>query len=282
MKNLLDVVRLSSEFLRQKGVKNPLREAQDVISQALGMRRMDLYLDYERPLAEAELSILRNKILRRSKGEPCAYIHGEVEFHDCSIKVSSSVLIPRQETGILVDKMMQTMKGLDLTDKVLWDVCTGSGCMGIALKKRFPQLQVILSDLSAQALSMARENARKNEVSVEIVQGDLFQPFKGRSFDFLVCNPPYISEADYAVLDPEVRNYEPVLALVGGATGLEMYARLAKDMRMHAKPGSRVWFEIGDGQGVSLVELFKKEGWDRVHVENDWAGRERFFFLEIE
>lgn len=280
MKTLLEVLNLSTDFLKQKGVLNPRKETQEILCDVFGMNRLDLYMQYDRPLVESELEILRKRVMRRAKGEPFQYIHGEVEFHDCKIKVTPAVLIPRQETGILVDKIIQTLSKLDLQGKVLWDVCTGSGCIGIALKKRFPQLDIKLSDLSKDALAIARENALRNEVEVDIFEGDLLRPFEGSTTDFLVCNPPYVSESEHAALEKEVREYEPKIALVSGSSGLEFYERLSKEIVTCLNPEAKVWFEIGDRQGNDLLTLFS--AWTKIRVERDWSDRDRFFFLEIE
>lgn len=282
MRTILEILNLSTEYLKQKGVENSRRQAEDLLSQALGLDRISLYLHFDRPLVDAELARCRDWLQRRAKGEPLQYISGKVEFFDCQIKVTPAVLIPRQETEILVDKIAKELATHSLSDKVLWDVCCGSGCIGIALKKRFPELQVCLSDISAPALGVARENARNNAVDVEFIEGDLLVPFKGRNADFIVCNPPYIADCELATLDGEVRDHEPRLALIGGKTGLEFYQRLAQDLPAVLKPKGKVWLEIGTGQGAALQKLFQEPRWNKCCVENDWSGHERFFSLEIE
>ena len=121
------------------------------------------------------------------------------------------MLIPRPETEILVSKISDVLKNCNLEGKCLWDLCTGSGCIGISLKKKFPELDVVLSDISPAALAIASQNAKTNQVDVEILQGDLFQPFGNRKADFIACNPPYVSEEEFQTLDLEVKNYEPRL-----------------------------------------------------------------------
>ena len=158
---------------------------------------MHLYLEFDKPLTEQELENCRAFLARRSKGEPLAYIKGKMSFYHCEINVSPDVLIPRPETEILVDRVVQTLKGENLEDKTLWDLCCGSGCLGIALKKEFSELEVVLSDISPKALQIANENARQNGVEVKIVEGDLFQPFQGKKTHFLICNPPYISQKEF-------------------------------------------------------------------------------------
>lgn len=282
MITILEVVRLSTEYLGQKGIESPRRQAEELISDVLGIARIRLYTDFDRPLTAPELDICRERLARRGKGEPAAYINGEVEFHDCKLKVDRHVLIPRQETEILVSMIVKQLADRDLTGKTLWDLCCGSGCIGIALKKRFPDLQVTLADISADALKVAKENALLNEVEVAFAHGDLLAPFAGKKTDFIVCNPPYVSEAEYEALDPEVKNFEPKGALVGGKSGLEFYERLAKELPGYLLPGAMGWLEIGYTQGPGVKALFSGAPWKQTRVEKDWAGHDRFFFLEIE
>ncbi len=283
MKTLLEIVTLSTQYLQDKGIAQARRQAQDLICDALGIDRIALYMDHDRPLSEAELTLLRERLARRAQGEPNPYIHGEVKFGECTIQVKrGEVLIPRQETEILWEKIAKTLEGCALENKELWDVCCGAGYLGIALKKRYPALKVVLSDICPKALAIARANAARNEVEVEVLEGDLLAPFAGRRADFVVCNPPYISEADYKRLDREVKDFEPQKALVAGATGLEFYERLAQELPAYLSPAAKVWFELGTGQGQAIATLFGGSPWKRQCVEADWAGHDRFFFLEIE
>jgi release factor glutamine methyltransferase len=263
-------------------VQNPRRQAEELLGDALGIKRLQLYMEFDRPLTNLELDRCRAALMRRGQGEPLQYIHGEVEFHHCRFKVNRSVLIPRQETEILVDKVIQVLKNQELEGRVLWDLCSGSGCIGISLKKQFPQLQVFLSDLSAEALQVAKANAVLNDCEVTLVQGDLLKPFKDQRANFILCNPPYVSENEWNKLDIEVRNYEPKQALVGGVTGLEYYELLAKALPEHLYPQGKVWMEMGTGQGDSIKNLFNSPIWIKKELEKDWAGHDRFFSLEIE
>lgn len=273
MRTLLEILKLSTDFLTQKGVANPRREAENLICDALGLKRIDLYSDFERPLSSEEVDELRNRLSRRAKGEPNPYIHGQVKFLGYPFYVDRSVLIPRQETELLADRVAQDAK----PGEHLWDLCCGSGCIGISLKKRIPDLKVTLSDLSQEALALAHRNAVLNEVEVEFVMGDFVEPLRGKEVDILVCNPPYISELEYALLDPEVRCFEPRMALLAGITGLEFYQRLAPSLEGFMKPGGRVWLEIGADQGADVRAIFGNRG----KIIQDWSSKDRFFFLEI-
>lgn len=275
MRKLLEVLKLSSQHLENAKIENARRQAEELIADALRMSRLQLYLEHDRPLQESELAQIRDSLARRAKGEPNAYIRGYVEFHDCEVKVTRDVLIPRQETALLVDLIIQKLRAQNVAGKTLFDLCTGSGYIGIALKKRFPELTVVVSDICPKALAIARENAR--EVEVEFLQGDLLEPFKGRKADFLVCNPPYISEQEFQDLDREVKEFEPRRALVAGPTGLEFYERLQRDLPAVLAPTAEVWFEIGHTQGTALSHLFPQG-----HVLQDLAGKDRFYFFSLE
>lgn len=279
MKTLGEILKLSTEFLAQKKIAHPRRQVELLLCDLMKLSRMALYMNAERPLSDEEVSTCRAAVMRRSKGEPVAYITESLQFLNCVIKTSPAALIPRQETEILTDMIS---KELSDEPKFLWDICCGSGCIGIALKKKFPSLNVVSSDLSEKALNLAKENAAANGVSIEFLLGDLLAPFKGRKADFVVCNPPYISETEFATLDPEVKNFEPKMALLAGKTGLEFYQRLAAELPLFLLPGAKVWFEIGFKQGNDLLALFNQKIWRQSGVQKDWAGHDRFFFLEKE
>lgn len=280
MKSLQEVLTLSSQYLEERGIHHPRRQAELLLCDALGLSRMQLYLEFERPLTEPELTLCRERLIRRAKGEPIQYIHGAVEFYGTKLKVNPAVLIPRQETEILVDKIVQALRNLPVQDRILWDLCCGSGCLGIALKKYFPGLQVTLSDISIDALNLAQLNAANNQVEVECLQGDLLKPFKDRKAHFVVCNPPYLSKDEYQQLDREVKEYEPSKALVAGLKGTEYYESLAVELPRYLHPGARVWLEIGYLQGESVRALFASDQrWTEIKLEKDWAGHDRFICL---
>lgn len=280
MKTIGEIISLSSEFLREKGVSQPRRQAEELLAFALKLKRIDLYLQYDRPVLEEELEIFRGWIRRKAKLEPVEYILGETSFYGCRITLNSSVLIPRPETEILVDLLVKKLQKQDLSQKVLWDICCGSGCIGIALKKALPALKIILSDISLVAIRTAQENAHLNGVEVEFRSGDLFAPFEGEKADYIVSNPPYISEKEYTELDPAVAHFEPKLALVGGKSGVEFYERFASHLASHLKDGGEAFFEIGFQQKEALKQIFSTHSWAQISIKQDFSGLDRFFFLE--
>lgn len=285
-RGLLDIVKLSAGYLASKGIQEPRREAEWVIADALGIPRIQLYLDFDRPLNDEEILKLRHRIKRRGEKEPSAYIKGEVEFYGCHLKLTPEVLIPRPETEILVDEIAKVLEGisggLSLTGKKLLDLCTGSGCVALSLKKHFDALEVYATDISESALAVAKENATSNHLDVQFFQGDLFQPIRGEKFDYITCNPPYVSEKEYEELDLEVRLFEPSLALLAGPSGLEFYERLAELLPTYLMPEGRAWLEIGASQGPSVLELFSAKCWKRRQLGKDWARQDRFISLEME
>lgn len=275
MKTVAEIIRLSSSFLREKGVDRSDRLAEEIIASVLGMNRLDLFMQFDRPLLESELNLIRGRVVRSAQGMPLEYMVGEVEFYGCSICVDKRVLIPRPETELLAELIAKRVER-----GILWDLCTGSGCLGISLKKAKPDLEVSLSDLSLDALEVARCNALKNKVQVDVYQGDLLGPFFGQKADYIVCNPPYICIEEYEGLDRSVRDYEPKIALVSGATGLEFYERLALELPSYLNPGAQVFLEIGYSQGSSVKRIFNTASWKKNELIKDWSGKDRFFFLE--
>lgn len=282
MHTIQEILKLSADYLKRKEIANPRRQAEELLSDFLGVDRLELYLQFDRPLETKEIDAFRERLKRRAKGEPVLYIHGETEFYGCQIKLTPDVLIPRQETEILADRIAMVLKNSPIEGRSLWDICCGSGCLGISLKKKFPDLNVFLSDISEKALKVAEMNAVLNKVQLEMLKGDLFQPFQGERADYIVCNPPYISEEEWEGLDREVKEFEPKLALVAGPTGLEFYKQIALELHHYLRPKGKLWMEIGYGQGEAVQQIFNHYGWGRFSVGKDWAGHDRFFFLENE
>lgn len=275
MKTLGEVLTLSAEFLQKHSIERPRRQVEELLSHALKLPRIELYMQYDRPMIEKELNELREYIKRRAQGEPWQYIVGEVEFFGCRIQVNRDVLIPRQETEILVDLIA---KQLPTHPIEIWDVCTGSGCIGIALKKKRPDCKVVMSDISKESLEVARENASRNGVEVEFLQGDLMAPFQERKADLVVCNPPYVTEQEYPQLDREVRDWEPKRALVGG---ILFYERLAKELPSYLNPGAKVYLELGTGMGEQVLSLFHPATWSHREIQKDWSSHDRFLVLSL-
>jgi release factor glutamine methyltransferase len=226
----MEVVRLSTGYLDSHGSSSPRLDAELLAAQALHLRRIDVYLQFDRPLEEEQLGAIRELVRRRGDGEPVAHITGEREFHTRAFRVTPDVLIPRPETETLVGLTIAEAQrrapggeGLRIAD-----IATGSGCVAVTLAAELPGARVTATDVSEAALSVARVNATRHEVAdrVELVLGSWCAPLAGRAFDIVVANPPYIPTAELADLARDVRDHEPVLALDGGTDGLDAYREL--------------------------------------------------------
>lgn len=207
--------------------------------------------------------------------KPLAYQLGRVSFYGLDLLVDERVLIPRMESELLVERALFKIK-----NGLVLDLCAGSGCLGLAIQKERQGCRVVLSDISVDALSLIRENAAANGLDVEVVQGDLLESVSDRVFDYVICNPPYISEADYEGLQSSVKDYEPKIALVGGKTGLEFYEKLALQLPKHIQPKGWAFFEIGYDQGSQMGEIFSSDDWVCGQVNKDYAGHDRFFSVQ--
>ncbi|NGX57319.1 MAG: Release factor glutamine methyltransferase [Chlamydiae bacterium] len=276
-----EVAQQTLAFLEKKGISSARRATEEMLCHVLSLKRMDLYLDYQRPLNQDEVAACRTILSRLGKGEPIQYILGNVNFYYCDFEISPHVLIPRPETELLVDKIVCELKKESLVDKKLWDICCGSGCIGVSLKKALPELEVTLSDISSEAVALSKKNAQSNDVDVSVLEGDLFAPFQGKA-DFIVVNPPYVSHDEYALLSPSVKDFEPSLALIAGDDGCDVYRALARNINKYLNPGGKLWLEIGYQQGELVKEIFESEGLSEGIVEQDWSGHDRFFSLENE
>lgn len=282
MKALGDVLRIATQFLQRKKIERARRSAEELLAFILKKSRLDLYLQYDLPLEEKELEHFRSLLKRLSLKEPIEYILGEVDFYNCTFFVNRSVLIPRLETEILLDHICKRIEIKELSPKNAWDICTGSGCLGIGLKKKFPYIDVTLSDLCPAALDVALLNAKQNQVKIEVLLGDLLEPFQGKKADLIICNPPYVSLSEYEVLDFSVKGYEPKHALVAEEDGLFFYRALSRQLPFFLQRGAKVYLEIGSTQGLKVRDFFTESHWARVSIEKDLAGHDRFFFLEFE
>ncbi len=274
MRSVRELIKLSTEYLEKKGVAHARREAEELLAALLNRKRLELYFDYDAPLEEGEVTKYREWIKRKGEKEPLAYIIGEVGFLDLKLKVTSSTLIPRHETEIFADLILKKLPEMPLE---IWDICCGTGCLGLAIKSKRPSSHVRLSDISKEALEIAHTNAQLNGLEVDLLEGDLLTPYTGSKADVIICNPPYVTTEEYEMLEEEVRLFEPKGALVGG---LEFYQRFAAELPPFLNEGAKLFFEIGKNQKDALMEIFSKSHWKQKHCEKDWGGHDRFFFLE--
>lgn len=257
---------IATADLREAGCDNPRLDAELLLADALGATRTSLHLHPERVLALAESERFAALVARRRAREPVAYIRGTRGFRHIDLTVDRRVLVPRPETELLVEVAL----ALPRAARVL-DVGTGSGAVALALKHERPDLQVLATDLSADALDVARANAANLRLDVTFAQGDLLSGVAGE-FDAILSNPPYVPDGDREQLEPEVAVHEPAQALFAGGDGLDLLRRLAVDA---AERAPFVAFEVGAGQAPAVGELLRGAGMTQVRAHRDLAGIER-------
>ena len=270
MKNVKDVVALSSAYLAAKEIDTARLDAEKLIGSVLGLDRLALYLHHDRPVTPAELDAIRPLLRRRADLEPVAYILGEVGFHRLVLKTDARALMPRSETETLVEVVLANLpKG-----GTLLDVGTGSGAIAIAVNHERPDVTVTAVDCSTAALSLARENADRIGVAIEFLESDLAAAVVGRTFDVIAANLPYIPEGDPRTEAGVVR-HEPHLALYAGPDGLELIRRLVADAPALLNPGGMIVLENSDEQAAAVRELLEAAGFGEVAFHRDLAGVDR-------
>ncbi len=265
----LKVLQWTAEYFKDKGIESSRLEAELLLSATLGLDRIGLYVNFERPLDADELAAFRERVRRRAQREPLQYILGETEFWSLMFNVDAAVLVPRADTEVLVEEALARVAG---AARVL-DVGTGSGAIAIALAHDKPEIQVTALDCSEPALEVARSNARRNGVADRVIclAGDLAALPAG-PFEMVVSNPPYIPTKDWQGLMPEVRDHEPRLALDGGGDGLEAYRQLARQACSILVPGGWLLVEVGIDQAEEVSALFKAAGLKEIGQRDDYAG----------
>jgi release factor glutamine methyltransferase len=263
-----EVLAATCEYLTRKGVPTPRLDGELILAQALGLTRLELYTGFDRPLTEAERARARALVERRGRREPLAYVLGEWGFRRLALRTDARALVPRPETESVVGRALAAIAGLDAPRVV--DVGTGTGAIALAIADEHPGALVTATDLSPAALELARENAERLGLAVELVETNLLDGLAG-PFDLVVSNPPYVASGELAGLEPEVRDYEPRLALVGdGQT-----AELARAARRVLGPGAAIVLESHADQAAEVGSLLDRLGYERVTISLDLAGRER-------
>jgi release factor glutamine methyltransferase len=262
----------------KQDIDSPRLTAELLLAHLLKVSRVKLYVDLDRPLQKDELAKYKALIQRRLAHEPTQYLMGTREFYGRPFAVDARVLIPRNETELLVEAVLRAVPKEGAT-RVL-DVCTGSGCIAVSIAAERPQASVWATDLMANALEVAKANAEAlgSGSRVTFMQGDLFEAVpKGPTFDVIVSNPPYVKTGELATLQKEVRQ-EPRVALDGGADGLQLIRRITVDALPRLKPGGLLALEIGEDQGPATAALLTGAGYHEVRVELDLERRDRLVF----
>ena len=275
---LLEIIQKTTDFLAAKGVESARLNAELVIGHALGLKRMQLYLQFERVLAETELEKIRPLVKRRSLREPLQYIIGDTEWSGLRLKVDRRALIPRHETELLIDLIVERLAVPPLR---ILDLGTGSGAIALALAKRYESAAVTAVDFSADALALATENSRALELTtrVEFVKSSWYDALTpGDGYDLLVSNPPYLTADETAAAEPEVRVHEPASALTSGGGGLDDLRAIIAGAPRFLKPGGLIALETGIAQHAALRELLTAAGFVAVESCRDLTDRDRFIF----
>ena len=270
------VLTWAADDLRKRGSSSPRLDAELLLGHVLGVDRVGLVIDAERPLAKEELARFRALFVRRRAGEPVAYLLGFREFYGRRFRVDKRVLIPRPDTETLVEVALERTRALDLCARAL-DLCTGSGCVAISLALERPTTRVLGTDISEEALVVARDNAvRLGAFGVGFLQADLFDGVPdGARFELITANPPYIRDDEGPELAPDIRLYEPHVALFGGADGLAPHRRIVAEAPRYLTPGGVLALEIGSDQAALALPLLSGAGFDDVRCTKDLAGHDR-------
>jgi release factor glutamine methyltransferase len=276
----LEKIRQAAGILKDSHVQQSMREAELIVMHCLGIDNVILYR--EDPFIPGEtMSRIDEMLQRRKQREPLQYIFGTVDFWGLTIHVGPSVLIPRPETELLVEEALKTIRILkkNSTSQLnILDVCTGSGCIALALAQENPNARVYATDVSEGAVACAKNNAEINKINnVIFSHGSLFQPVKGMKFNLIVSNPPYIRTDDMKRLQPEIKNWEPVEALNGGTDGLAYSGRILDEGISFLKPRGCIILELGDHQAKPLMRMSCMRRFSEKEVKKDFSGIKRIF-----
>jgi release factor glutamine methyltransferase len=276
MLTLLEIVKRTTDFFAKREIESPRLNAELVVAHALGLGRMQLYLQFERLLEDAELERIRPLVRRRGQREPLAYVLGTAAFHDLVLRVDSRVLVPRPETEQLIEALEES--GPPSPRRIL-DLGTGSGAIALALAKRHPEAEVVAVDASDAALEVARANAVDAglEGRVEFRHSDWYSAVpEGEQFDWIAGNPPYLTEEEWSSAEPEVRLHEPRSALVAAGDGCADLLEIVNGAKARMAPGGILFLETGVEQHPRLIAAMEAAGFAEARSHTDWSGRDRF------
>jgi release factor glutamine methyltransferase len=272
---VLEVLQNTAVYFAKKQVEHPRLNIEHLLADALGKKRIELYLEFDRPLSDRELEPLREKVRRRADGEPLQHLLGHWDFFGRTFKTDRRALIPRSETELLVEAVLKRLAIRQSKATRLVDVGTGSGILAITFALEQPELEVVAADISDDALALAQENAERLGVSQRIVfrRSDLLDQIDG-SFDWIVANLPYIPTADISGLQREVR-FDPALALDGGEDGLAIVKRLIESIPGKIASNGVVALELGQGQAKTLSDFLARQNYRDISIMKDYQGVER-------
>ncbi len=270
-----------TEYFTDKGIESPRLSAELLLSYVLAVKRIELYTQFDKPVAKPQLDKLHELVKRAGEGEPIAYIVGKTEFYSLAFNVTGDCMIPRPETELLTARAIEFLR-TRTGRQFVCDLCTGCGCIAVAIARNYPEAELIATDISDTALEVAAQNIEKYQLNerIKLLCGDLFEPVVPQldiaKFDLIVCNPPYVSSAEFEALDKNVKDYEPKLALFAGADGLDVYRRIAERIDDFLKPAAALMLEVGYSQGQAVRELLEQIGcFAEITVEKDFHDNDR-------
>jgi release factor glutamine methyltransferase len=280
-----------TEYLKNKGVDAPRLNAELLLSHVLGLKRIELYTQFNKVVGEENLSQLRQFVKRAAEHEPIAYLTGKREFYSLEFEITRACLIPRPETELLVERAIEFLRTRN-GQQFICDLCTGCACVAIAIARNFANCRIVATDISDAALEVAERNITKHGLGarLKLLKGDLFEPIipdlpvrrsvsevgGPAKFDLIVCNPPYVSEPEFEKLARNVRGYEPKIALAAGQDGLDIIKKIVADAEKFLKPDAALMLEIGNEQGPAVRKFLEDTGrFAAVSIEKDYNKLDR-------
>ncbi len=283
---LLDALKTATEFLTQAGIEDPSQNAELIVCHAANIDRLSAYRDNP-DITDQQRDAIDQFVKRRAQGEPVQYLIGSVDFFGLTISVGTGVLIPRPETELLVEEAISEVRNKkeplrDSSSFRILELCSGSGCISLALAREFPDATVFGTELSPVAFEYALKNAASNHIANAVfLHGSLFEPVAGQlPCNLILSNPPYIKSADINNLQPEIKGWEPREALDGGMDGLDFYRLIFKHALLFLRPVGKIMLEIGYDQANKVKSIAQKSGFQGVMTRKDMAGIERILIAE--
>jgi len=283
MITVLESITLSTQYLNQKGIESPRTNAELLLADIIGCKRLELYLSFDRPLSETEVQKYREHIKRRGNFEPLQYITGKVDFYGLEFKVNPCVLIPRPETELLVENILiQFPKEKKL---IILDIGTGSGNIAISLAANLPEAKIISTDISEEALQVANENSEWHNVSgrIKFIKHNILKNDMNDfpMFDIIVSNPPYVSKESYSSLQREIKDFEPGIAVTDGNDGYTFFKEIAFKASSKLNESGKLIFEIAQGQSDEAKNIMVKNNFSNIGVIKDYQNIDRIIFGEV-
>ncbi len=270
-----------TEYLTSKGIDSPRLSAELLLSHGVGLKRIELYTQFDKLVTKQQLNQLHDLVKRAGQNEPIAHLVGKTEFYSLELNVTADCMIPRPETELLVERAIEFLR-TRRRQQFVCDLCTGSGCIAVAIARNYPDCQITATDICDAALSVAAKNIEKHRLKerIRLLCGDLFDPIMPQldveKFDLIVCNPPYVSSTEFEKLDKNVKDYEPKSALFAGTDGLDIYRRIIEKVDTFLKPDAAIMLEIGYNQGQVVRQLLKQAGcFNKIIVEKDTSNNDR-------